>query len=68
MARIKNLYCVDCNAELIKDEVALSRKLLGRQIEQFMCIGCLANYLSCTEDDLRIKIDEFREQGCALFL
>lgn len=59
--------CIDCNRNLKKNEVALSKKLLGRNIERFMCIDCLAIYLSCTVEDLRIKIDEFKEQGCTLF-
>ncbi len=68
MAKKKIVYCMDCKLKLAKDEVGLSKKLLGRQTEQLMCISCLANYLSCSEDELRIKIEEFHEQGCTLFL
>jgi biotin operon repressor len=68
MAKKKASYCMDCQASIEKDEIALSKKLLGRQIENFLCINCLAEYLNCTTDDLRIKIDEFREQGCSLFI
>jgi biotin operon repressor len=53
---------------LYKDEVALSRKMLGRTITEFYCLDCLAAYLECSVADLKIKIQEFREQGCALFL
>lgn len=60
--------CICCNKQLIKDEVALSLKMLGRNITQFYCISCLAEALDCNQDDLVIKVQEFKEQGCALFL
>lgn len=60
--------CYQCKANLEKDIVALNKKLLGRNIRKFMCLACLAEYLSCTEDDLIILIEEFKEQGCTLFI
>lgn len=60
--------CIDCVKSLSKDEVALSQKMLGREIAEFYCIDCLAEHLECDRDDLEVKIQEFKEQGCALFL
>jgi biotin operon repressor len=60
--------CCECGRKLINDEVALSRKLLGTDIEEFYCINCLSEYLECSKEDLEIKIQEFKEQGCTLFL
>jgi biotin operon repressor len=60
--------CVECDKPLTKDEVALSQKMLGRDISDFYCIECLAEYLECDRDDLEVKIQEFKEQGCTLFL
>ena len=54
--------------DLSKDEIALSQKMLGRDILKFYCIGCLAESLDCNPDDLVVKIQEFKEQGCTLFL
>lgn len=68
MARKVAMYCCECNKKMTKDETALSRKLLGRHIEDFFCIDCLAEYIEIPVVDLRIKIQEFKEQGCALFL
>ncbi len=65
--RVKKI-CTECKKSLSKDEVALSQKLLGREITEFYCIDCLAEYLECDHDDLEVKIEEFREQGCTLFL
>jgi len=60
--------CIECSKTLTKDEVALSQKMLGRDINDFYCIECLAEHLECDRDDLEVKIQEFKEQGCTLFL
>lgn len=67
MKRTK-IECYECNRMLIKDEIALCKKLLGIDTEDFYCIDCLSEYLECEKNDLEIKIQEFKEQGCALFL
>lgn len=67
MAREKKLCC-DCGQPLKKDEVALSQKLIDVDTAEFYCLPCLANYLECEQADLKIKIQEFKEQGCSLFL
>jgi hypothetical protein len=59
--------CILCEYELKKDYVALNKKLLGYSIEKYYCIKCLAEYVGCTVEDLLIKIEEFKEQGCELF-
>lgn len=64
----KKTTCVECDILLQKDEIALSQKMLGRTITKFYCINCLAEMLDCDPDDLFIKIQEFKEQGCSLFL
>jgi len=60
--------CIECDKGLCKDEIALSQKMLGKEIIEFYCIDCLADYLECFRDDLEVKILEFKEQGCTLFL
>lgn len=64
---MKKIECHLCNTWLEKNYVALNKKLLGRQAKKFFCIDCLAEYLGCTKDDLHVKIEEFKEQGCRLF-
>lgn len=68
MAGARKKPCCECNRPLVKDEIALSQKLLGRDIDEYYCVDCLADYLECSVLDLRIKIQEFKEQGCTLFL
>jgi len=68
MARKTAKSCCECSRNLIKDEIALSQKIIGRDTEEFYCIDCLAEYIECPVNDLKVKIQEFKEQGCALFL
>ena len=60
--------CIVCEKRLDKYEIALSQKMLGRKIIEFFCIDCLAESLDCERDDLLVKILEFKEQGCTLFM
>lgn len=64
----KKRTCCECDKPLSKDEAALCKKLIDIDTEEFYCITCLADYIGCTEQDLREKIQEFKEQGCTLFL
>ncbi len=65
---MKKKLCCECGKALIKDEAALCKKLLGTDTDEFYCIDCFAEYLECDKVDLEIKIQEFKEQGCILFL
>lgn len=65
---LKGKRCTECDKKLAKNEIALSRKLIGDLENDLFCLTCMAEYIGCTEDDLEIKIAEFKEQGCALFL
>lgn len=65
---MKKTVCCDCGKELNRDEIALSQKLIDINTAEFYCLPCLAEYLGCEIDDLDIKIKEFKEQGCTLFL
>lgn len=67
MAAVKKT-CVECRKALKKDEIALTQKILDPDAQEFYCLDCLAEYLECDVDDLKVKIEEFKEQGCALFL
>lgn len=60
--------CCDCGRTLKRDEVALTQKLIDVDTEEFYCLDCLAEYIGCTVQDLKEKIQEFKEQGCTLFL
>ena len=60
--------CTECGKDLSKDEIALFRKLIDKKAKAFQCIECLSATLGCTVEDLETKIEEFKEQGCSLFI
>lgn len=61
--------CVICGKEhLEKDTIGINKKLLGENIDNFYCMDCLAEYLGCTVQELLDKIEEFKEEGCKLFM
>ena len=64
---MQKLTCKNCGAYLEKDWIALHKKLLDLNATEYYCISCLADTLSCEIEDLEIKIEEFKEQGCVLF-
>lgn len=66
MAKI--IYCKDCGKELKKDEVGLHKKVIDANAKEFLCLHCMSEYLDCNIEDLLIKIEEFKEQGCTLFM
>lgn len=59
--------CKYCGKPLIKDWIALNKKLVDPDLKEFACISCLADDFDCDVDDLEIKITEFKEEGCSLF-
>ena len=68
MSRTKQIDCVYCNKEkLSKNEIGLNQKFIGAQIEQMMCLSCMAGYLETTENELEDMIEKFKREGCVLF-
>ena len=62
----KNCYiCGKTN--LTKNEIGLTKKLLGRKVMNFYCINCLAGELEVDTEFLLNKVEEFKQQGCKLF-
>lgn len=59
--------CYVCGKVLLKDETALTKKLIDKKTVKFYCISCLAEYLEVTQEELIAKIEEFKEEGCTLF-
>ena len=43
-------------------------QLVHGMIDHIERFTCMAEYFGCEEQDLIIKIKEFKEQGCTLFL
>ena len=64
---MKSKKCKLCDVELKKDWIALHKKLLDADANEFYCIACLADTFGCEIEDLEVKIEEFKEEGCTLF-
>lgn len=60
--------CYICGKEYLdQNTIGLNKKLLGKDVKNFYCMNCLAEYLEVTVQELLDKIEEFKEQGCKLF-
>lgn len=60
--------CYICKRKLEKDDTALCKKMLGKKTRQFFCREDLASVLNVTVDSLDEKIEQFKEEGCTLFV
>ncbi len=60
--------CFICNVELSKDDTALCKKMLGKNIRQYFCRDHLAEMLDTDVDTLNEKVEQFKEEGCTLFI
>ncbi len=64
----KQIDCYSCGKKnLDKNTIGLNKKLLGKEVRNYFCKDCLADYLDTTVDDLNEKIEEFKDEGCTLF-
>lgn len=61
--------CYTCGKDnLSKNEIGLTKKLLSKDMKYFFCIDCLAEQLEVTTDELLEKIEDFKAEGCTLFV
>lgn len=65
---MKKNTCKDCGKSLHKDEIALTKKMLDPKAKEYLCLECMSEIFGCSTEDLEIKIEEFKEQGCTLFV
>ena len=66
---MKNVNCYSCGRQCLdKNEIGLNKKLLGRNIRIFFCLNCLAMEFEITSEELFAKIEDFKAQGCKLFI
>ena len=60
--------CLQCKRPLVSDEIAVYRKLVRRDATEFLCKTCLAAYFNVDEAKIDQKIEQFKRQGCMLFV
>ena len=66
-AKVKDAACCKCGSVVDYNVIGLNKRLIGRNTRRFMCLHCLAEFFGTSESALQHKIDEFRDDGCALF-
>lgn len=63
------MTCIKCGISLCRDDIGLHKKLIDRAAEEdFMCKACQAEYFKVDISLLDKKIEEFKYQGCVLFV
>lgn len=60
--------CMKCAAPLSFNEIGAHKKFLGRGAQTFLCKACLAKKLKVSPAVIDQKIEQFKRQGCALFV
>lgn len=60
--------CIRCGKELNSIDIGAYKKFINRGSTEFMCKSCLANFLEVPEALIDKKIEDFKKQGCTLFL
>lgn len=59
---------MECGKSLSYNEIGAYKKFVNRGSTRFLCKECLAGKLGVTAEDIDRKIEQFRAQGCTLFV
>lgn len=60
--------CERCGKALTFNEIGAYKKFVNRGSRSFLCKACLAERLGVTVEQIDEKIEQFRAQGCTLFV
>ena len=60
--------CEECGKALTFNEIGAYKKFVNRGSTSFLCRTCLAAKLNLTVEDIDRKIEQFKAQGCTLFV
>ena len=55
--------CFKCGKPLESDAIPIYKKMINRGAEEFMCIGCLADYVQMPRSAIESLIDYYTESG-----
>ena len=59
---------MQCEKRLTSDVIAIYRRLISREAEEYLSKACLAEKMKTTEAEIERKIEHFKSIGCTLFL
>lgn len=60
--------CMKCGKTLTFNEIGAHKKFINRGSMTFLCKSCLAEKLDVTVEEIDRKIEQFKMQGCTLFV
>lgn len=60
--------CMQCGRRLTYNDIGAHKKFINRGSREFFCKECLAGKLDITVEDIDRKIEQFKLQGCTLFI
>lgn len=60
--------CFQCKKVLSYNEIGAYKKFVNRNSREFLCKQCLAEKLGISVQDIDEKIEQFKKQGCTLFV
>ena len=60
--------CIKCSRGLTGNEIGAHKKFVNRGSKEFFCRDCLAAYLDVPPELIDQKIEQFKQQGCTLFV
>ncbi len=60
--------CIRCGRQLTFNDIGAHKKFINRGSRQFLCKQCLAKKLDVTVEEIDRKIEQFKQQGCTLFV
>ena len=60
--------CMKCGKQLTFNEIGAHRKFINRGSNSFLCRICLAKRLDVPPELIDEKIEQFKKQGCTLFV
>lgn len=60
--------CHRCGNKISTNEIGLNIKFFGKGVTEYLCLSCLAEYFSVSEDLLKEKIEQYKKNGCLLFV
>ncbi len=62
------MNCMNCERRLTSDDIAIYRKLIFRDAEEYLCKYCLAEKMRVSVEEIDQKIEHFKKIGCTLFV
>ena len=61
------LLCKSCGEKVNARDAALTKKLINRGAEEFLCAECLALKFKLDKAELIRMAEQFKKAGCMLF-